>query len=84
MSVAFNITAPERARITVKSISGNISVRDIKGDLTSIEAAAQSLQAKKVDVILSLATSVTLAVKRATKSVPIVFYGSAPVVLEKS
>jgi hypothetical protein len=34
VSVAFNVTAPERARITVKSISGNISVRDIKGDLS--------------------------------------------------
>ena len=33
VSVAFNVTAPERARITVKTISGNISVRDIKGDL---------------------------------------------------
>src|SRR4029450_4533216 len=63
---------------------GGLSVRDTKGDLTSVEAAAQSLEAKKVDVILSLATSVTLAVKRATKSVPIGFYGSAPVVLENS
>ena len=34
VSVAFNVTAPDRARITVNSISGNISVRDIKGDLT--------------------------------------------------
>lgn len=33
VSVAFNVTAPERARITIKSISGNISIRDIKGDL---------------------------------------------------
>jgi putative tryptophan/tyrosine transport system substrate-binding protein len=57
-----------------------LDVRDTKGDLTSVEAAAQSLEAKKVDVILSLATSVTLAVKRATKSVPIVFYaGTDPV-----
>jgi putative ABC transport system substrate-binding protein len=57
-----------------------LDVRDTQGDLTSVEAAAQSLEAKKVDVILSLATSVTLAVKRATKSVPIVFYaGTDPV-----
>jgi putative tryptophan/tyrosine transport system substrate-binding protein len=57
-----------------------LDVRDTKGDLTSVEAAAQSLEARKVDVILSLATSVTLAVKRATKSVPIVFYaGTDPV-----
>jgi cytoskeletal protein CcmA (bactofilin family) len=33
VSVAFNVTAPERARIMVNTISGNISVRDIKGDL---------------------------------------------------
>ena len=32
-SVAFNITAPERVRISVNSISGDISVKDIKGDL---------------------------------------------------
>ncbi len=44
-----------------------LDVRDTKGDLTSVEAAAQSLEAKKVDVILSLATSVTLAAKRATR-----------------
>ena len=34
VSVAFNVTAPERARINVNTISGNIAVRDIKGDLT--------------------------------------------------
>ena len=34
VSVAFTVTAPERARIGVNTISGNISVKDIKGDLT--------------------------------------------------
>jgi DUF4097 and DUF4098 domain-containing protein YvlB len=34
VSVAFNVTAPERARVNVNTISGSISVRDIKGDLT--------------------------------------------------
>ena len=57
-----------------------LDVRDTQGDLPSVEAAAKSLEAKKVDVILSVATSVTLAVKRATASVPIVFYaGTDPV-----
>ena len=31
VSVAYNVAAPEGTRIIVKSISGNISVRDIKG-----------------------------------------------------
>jgi putative ABC transport system substrate-binding protein len=55
-------------------------VRDSKGDLKSAEAAARSLEAEKVDLIYALTTSVTLAAKRATKSVPIVFYvGTDPV-----
>jgi len=55
-------------------------VRDTKGDLKSVEAAARSLEDQKVDLIYALATSVTLAAKRATKSVPIVFYaGTDPV-----
>lgn len=33
VSVAYTITAPEGAQITAKSISGDISVRDIKGEL---------------------------------------------------
>jgi hypothetical protein len=34
VSVAYNVTAPELTRITVNSISGTISVRDIKGELS--------------------------------------------------
>jgi hypothetical protein len=34
VSVSFTVTAPERTRLTVKSISGSIAVRDIKGDLS--------------------------------------------------
>jgi len=34
VSVAYTIAAPANARLTVKSISGNISVTDIKGDLS--------------------------------------------------
>ncbi len=57
-----------------------LHVRDVKGDLKSVETAARSLEQDKVDLIYSVATSVTLVAKRATKSVPIVFYaGSDPV-----
>ena len=57
-----------------------LHVRDGKGDLKVVEAAARNLEQEKVDLIYALATSVTVAVKRATKNVPIVFYvGSDPV-----
>jgi putative tryptophan/tyrosine transport system substrate-binding protein len=57
-------------------------VRDTKGDLKSVDAVARNLEAEKVDLIYSLSTSVSLAAKRATKRVPIVFYaGNDPVAL---
>jgi ABC-type uncharacterized transport system substrate-binding protein len=54
-----------------------LHVRDAKGDLKAAEEAARGLEAEKVDLIYTLATSVTLAAKRATKSVSIVFYAGA-------
>ena len=57
-----------------------LHVRDVKGDPKSVEAAARSLEREKVDLIFSVTTSITVAVKRATQSVPIVFYaGTDPV-----
>jgi putative ABC transport system substrate-binding protein len=57
-----------------------LHVRDGKGDLKAVEQAAGDLEREKVDLIYSVATSVTLAVKRATKTVHIVFnVGSDPV-----
>ena len=57
-------------------------VRDSRGDLKSVEAAAKGLEQEKVDVIYSVTSSVTLAAKRATTRVPIVFYvGTDPVAL---
>ena len=35
VSVSYNITAPVNTRLTAKSISGNIKVTDIKGDVTA-------------------------------------------------
>jgi len=57
-----------------------LDVRIGRGDVQSVEAAARSLEAEKVDLIVAMTTSVTLAVKRATQRVPIVFYaGTDPV-----
>lgn len=57
-----------------------LHVRDVKGDLKEAEVAARGLEGEKVDLIWALATGPALAVKRATKSVPIVFYaGTDPV-----
>jgi len=59
-----------------------LHVRDTKGDLKSVEAAARALEGERVDLIFSMASSVTLAAKRATKIVPIVFYvGTDPVAI---
>ncbi len=52
-------------------------VRDAKGDLKAVEAAARELEQDRVDLIYAVTTSVTLATKRVTKSVPIVFYAGA-------
>jgi putative ABC transport system substrate-binding protein len=57
-----------------------LHVRQGKGDLKVVEEAAKDLEREKVDLIYSVATSVTLVVKRATKNVPIVFnVGGDPV-----
>src|SRR6185436_19649113 len=57
-----------------------LHVRDAKGDLKAVEVAARGLEAEHVDLIYSWSTSTSLAVMRATKQVPIVFYaGSDPV-----
>lgn len=57
-----------------------LRVYDSKGDLAAAEAAARRLEEERVDVVFTLATSVTQVAKRATSSVPIVFYaGTDPV-----
>jgi DUF4097 and DUF4098 domain-containing protein YvlB len=43
VEVGFNITAPEGVRLTIKSISGNISVRDIQGPFT-LESVSGSIR----------------------------------------
>jgi putative tryptophan/tyrosine transport system substrate-binding protein len=58
-------------------------VRDAKGDLAAVEAAARVLERDDgVDLIVVFATSVALAARRSTENVPIVFViGSDPAAL---
>ena len=59
-----------------------LEIRDSKGDLKLAEQSARQLEREKVDLIYTLATSVTKAVKQATTEIPIVFYaGNDPVAL---
>ena len=59
-----------------------LHVRAVSSDLKGVEAAAGALEAEKVDVVYAVGTTTTIAVKRATKTVPIVFYaGADPVAL---
>jgi putative tryptophan/tyrosine transport system substrate-binding protein len=59
-----------------------LEIRDAQGDLNVVEEAARQLEREKVNLIYTVATSVTLAVKRATVDIPIVFYsGTDPVAL---
>jgi putative ABC transport system substrate-binding protein len=58
-----------------------LEIRDVKGDLKATEEAARSLEQVKVDLICTFATSVTIATKRATAEVPVLFViGGDPVV----
>jgi len=55
-------------------------IRDLHGDRTLVDSAARGLEAGTVDLIYSVTTSVTIAVKRATSKVAVVFYaGEDPV-----
>src|SRR5262245_20438392 len=55
-------------------------MRDAKGDLKAVGAAASSLEAEKVDLLCTFSTSTTLSARKATKSAPIVFHvGTDPV-----
>jgi putative ABC transport system substrate-binding protein len=52
----------------------------VASDLEAVEEAAKDFEREKVDLIYTIATSVTIAAKRATVHTPIVFFaGSDPV-----
>jgi putative ABC transport system substrate-binding protein len=59
-----------------------LDIRDTKGDVKLAEEAARTFEREKVDLIYTTQTSVTIAAKRATADIPIVFCaGADPVVL---
>ncbi len=59
-----------------------LAIRDMKGDLKAAEAAARNLEQEKVNLIYTTSTNVTIAARRATTDIPIVFNaGADPVVL---
>jgi putative ABC transport system substrate-binding protein len=50
-----------------------LDIRDTKGDLSAVEGVASTLERQKMNLIYAVATSVSLAAKRATQNIPIVF-----------
>src|SRR4051812_1821525 len=57
-----------------------LHVRNTKSDLAAVEEAARELESERIDVLVTITTSVTLKAKQATRDVPIVFYaGTDPV-----
>jgi putative ABC transport system substrate-binding protein len=59
-----------------------LEIRDTKGDLKAAEEAARNLEQEKVNLIFTTRTSVTIAAKRMTADIPIIFSaGADPVFL---
>jgi putative tryptophan/tyrosine transport system substrate-binding protein len=57
-----------------------LEIRDTGGNLKAVGDSARTLELEKVNLIYTVATSVSLAAKQATQSVPIVFFaGTDPV-----
>jgi putative tryptophan/tyrosine transport system substrate-binding protein len=60
-----------------------LDIRDTRGDLKAVEEAAKNFEQQKVNLIYTAATSVSLAAKGATKSIPIIFVaGTNPVTVK--
>ena len=54
-----------------------LAIRDTKGDAKAAEEAARNFEQDKVNLIYTTQTSVTIAAKRATTDIPIVFCAGA-------
>jgi ABC-type uncharacterized transport system substrate-binding protein len=60
----------------------NLAIRDWKGDAKAAEEAARKFEQEKVNLIYTTSTNSTIAARRATAEIPIVFCaGTDPVVL---
>lgn len=60
VSVAYTVAAPERTRITAKSVSGSISARDIRGDLAleTVSGDVRIANAGRVPIAKSISGNV--------------------------
>ena len=57
-----------------------LHIRDTRGSLRDVENSAKQLVNERVDLLFTITTSATLATKKATRDIPIVFYaGNDPV-----
>ncbi|MGH7793387.1 MAG: ABC transporter substrate-binding protein [Candidatus Binatia bacterium] len=54
-----------------------LEIRDTKGDLKAVEQVARKLEREKINLLYAITTSVTIAVRRATEDIPIVFCAGA-------
>jgi putative ABC transport system substrate-binding protein len=54
-----------------------LAIRDTKGDIEAAEEAARNFEQEKVNLIYTTQTSVTIAARRATADIPIVFCAGA-------
>lgn len=63
VSVSFTLTAPEGTRVSASSISGNLSVRDIKGDvaLESVSGSVRIANAGRIAAAKSISGNVEIA-----------------------
>jgi putative ABC transport system substrate-binding protein len=60
----------------------NLSIRDWKGDAKAAEEAARKFEQEKVNLIYTTSTNSTIAARRATAEIPIIFCaGTDPVVV---
>ena len=58
----------------------SFNIRDSKGDLKAVEAAAKDFERDRVNLIFAVTTSAVTVVKNATSELPIIFsVGSDPV-----
>jgi putative ABC transport system substrate-binding protein len=57
-------------------------IRDMKGDMKAAETAARNLERERVDLLYTTSTNTSMAAKRATQAISIVFNtGADPVAL---
>ena len=63
VSVSYNLTAPEGTRVSASSISGSLSVKDIKGDvaLESVSGSVRIANAGRIAAAKSVSGSVEIA-----------------------